>query len=529
MSTDTTDPSLETDVQPAPPPPPATDEDPAVERARELERLARAFGLNAKQTQDLAKVVEARGLEYVQRQAELTSAKTRKNPAGFFLSALRDDYHAPKPPTPKEDKKRSRLPQEGPEGWQQAFRDLCKERYPAANPRGWQWAALAPSMREEIQEWMRERAEPQIDLVATERLWREAPDQQREAWRQDEMLRHFEPKADEKPGMAFLARLHLLTNGDAGEAPAPKAPEPDRTPAPASELPAPPRGKADEAPSVPVVRIEIVDPDRCRVWITGRAMAEFQGPHAGLDAQRCVAAWLVAELDRDGGFGATRAAIQDRLQADRQKENARLRGLLDAALRAQPHELAAWREDARKALQPPAPPAPWVLTPQERNVVIEALRGRRGPEADALLKRLLPKAPEQEPRLVRFSRSEHTQDLWRRAEARHGKKEGWTAEFHSKVADQIMRMVQRAEKAAAAGLHPDVEEEVYRYRRNLTKELEKNLKGASDEQLHDASDRLDRMVEGKRKALMEGRGRLRSEEGDEVPSLDRTHERHVQR
>jgi hypothetical protein len=343
------------------------------------------------------------------------------------------------------------------------------------------------------------------------------------------MFRHFEPKADEKPGLAFLARLHLLTNGEAGEAPGTQATEPDRTPAPASELPAPRREGAAEAPAVPVVRIEIVGDDRSRVWITGRAMAEFHGPNAGADAQRCVAAWLTAELDRDGAFGATRAAIQERWQADLQKEHARLRGLVDEALAAKPHELVAWRETARKALTPPAPPAPWVLTPQERNVVIEALRGRRGPEAAALLKRLLPAAPEKEPPLQRFSRSEHTQDLWRRAEARHGKKENWTAEFHSKVADQIMRMVQRAEKAAAAGLNPDVEEEVYRYRRNLTKELEKNLKGATDEQLHAASERLERMVEGKRKALTEGRGRQHLEDGDGVPSLERAHERHVKR
>src|SRR5690349_3284021 len=45
------------EAQPVPPTAPAPLEDPAVEAAREVEKLARDFGLNAKQTQDLAKVV----------------------------------------------------------------------------------------------------------------------------------------------------------------------------------------------------------------------------------------------------------------------------------------------------------------------------------------------------------------------------------------------------------------------------------------------------------------------------------------
>src|SRR5689334_9420694 len=56
------------EVQPAPPLAPAPLEDPALETAREMEKLARDFGLNAKQAQDLAKVVEVRGLLYVRQQ-----------------------------------------------------------------------------------------------------------------------------------------------------------------------------------------------------------------------------------------------------------------------------------------------------------------------------------------------------------------------------------------------------------------------------------------------------------------------------
>jgi hypothetical protein len=280
-----------------------------------------------------------------------------------------------------------------------------------------------------------------------------------------------------------------------------------------------------EGPDLPVIKIEAEAPERARVLVNGRPLGTFEGPNAPVDAQRCVAAWLVAELDRDGGLGLTRAALQNRWQAEWQRENARLRSLVDAALAAEPHKLVAWRESARRALTPPAPPAPWTLTPQERNVVIEALRGRRGPEADALLKRLLPKAPEQEPTLARFSHSGHEQELWRRAEARHGLKETWTTEFRAKVRTQIGRMMERAETAAKAGLNPDVEEEVFRYRRNLTRELEQNLKGATDDERRRAADRLEIMVQGKRRALMEGRGRQHPEEGDVVPSLQPTHQR----
>ena len=89
--------------------------------------------------------------------------------------------------------------------------------------------------------------------------------------------------------------------------------------------------------------------------------------------------------------------------------------------------------------------------------------------------------------------------------------------------------MERAEAAAKAGLNPDVEEEVFRYRRNLTRELEQNLKGATDDQRRRAADRLEIMVQGKRRALMEGRGRQHPEEGDVVPSVQLTHTHSVKR
>jgi hypothetical protein len=44
-----------------------------------------------------------------------------------------------------------------------------------------------------------------------ERLWAEASDEQRKVWLEDEFLRSTAPKADEKPRLTFLARLHALT------------------------------------------------------------------------------------------------------------------------------------------------------------------------------------------------------------------------------------------------------------------------------------------------------------------------------
>lgn len=49
------------------------------------------------------------------------------------------------------------------------------------------------------------------DYEPLARLWAEACDEQRDAWRQDDVIRRFEPKPREKPRLAFLARLYALT------------------------------------------------------------------------------------------------------------------------------------------------------------------------------------------------------------------------------------------------------------------------------------------------------------------------------
>ena len=52
---------------------------------------------------------------------------------------------------------------------------------------------------------------PEPDYAPIAQLWAEASEEQRHAWLQDDFLRMTAPKGDEKPRLAFLARLYLLT------------------------------------------------------------------------------------------------------------------------------------------------------------------------------------------------------------------------------------------------------------------------------------------------------------------------------
>jgi hypothetical protein len=135
--------------------------------AETLEDLGSDFGLNPEQAGKLRVYYKRHGMAYVEEKAELTRAEPRKNAAAFFMRALEKDWKAPV----KLDKKAKPTKPEP-----------SKEKAPARPDYSAQWE-----------------------------LWQGASDEQREAWRQDHLIRQLEPKAGEKPRTAFLARLHGLT------------------------------------------------------------------------------------------------------------------------------------------------------------------------------------------------------------------------------------------------------------------------------------------------------------------------------
>jgi hypothetical protein len=135
--------------------------------AEPLEDLETDFGLNPEQAGKLRVHYKRRGVAYVEEKAELTRAEPRKNAAAFFMLALEKNWKAPV----KIDKK--------------------------AKP-----AKPEPS---------KEKAPARPDYSAQWELWQRASDEQREAWRQDHLIRQTEPRPGEKPRTAFLARLHGLT------------------------------------------------------------------------------------------------------------------------------------------------------------------------------------------------------------------------------------------------------------------------------------------------------------------------------
>lgn len=135
--------------------------------AETLEDLESDFGLNPEQAGKLRACYKRQGIAYVEEKAELTRAEPRKNAAAFFMLALEKNWKAPV----KIDKKTKPTKPEPP-----------KEEVPARPDYSAQWE-----------------------------LWQRASDEQREAWRQDHLIRQLEPKAGEKPRTAFLARLQGLT------------------------------------------------------------------------------------------------------------------------------------------------------------------------------------------------------------------------------------------------------------------------------------------------------------------------------
>lgn len=139
----------------------------AEDDAETLEDLETDFGLNPEQAGKLRVHHKRRGIAYVEEKAELTRAEPRKNAAAFFMLALEKNWKAPV----KLDKK---VKPTKPEP--------SKEKVPARPDYSAQWE-----------------------------LWQRASDEQREAWRQDHIIRQTEPKPGEKPRTAFLARLHGLT------------------------------------------------------------------------------------------------------------------------------------------------------------------------------------------------------------------------------------------------------------------------------------------------------------------------------
>jgi hypothetical protein len=283
---------------------------------------------------------------------------------------------------------------------------------------------------------------------------------------------------------------------------------------------------------LPQVRIEPLEGQKQRVLINGNPLAEFDGPDAYRDAQRSVATLLQGQLERwkaalapdrapSSSFSLTGTLLQQRVTAA-QNENARLRQLLDDALRTassliESAQAEHWR--GLEALEPlcariknalafPPPPAPAILSPPERNVVLEALRGRLDPRLSApLLQRLAPGAPETEPPLSpAFSASNYERGLWKRALAAHPDAlPERNADLHGKLSTQIKRMVAEAVADSAAGLDPYAEAEVRakvrQYRATLMKNLEDNLPNPTPEQREAYLTRVKTACEERRQEL----------------------------
>ena len=147
------------------------------EAQAELDKIVIEFGLSRKQGAALKEYVERDGLAYVLEKADIVRSRERDNAAMTFIAALRGDWKKPVPVARPRPKKKTTPPPKKPE-----------------LPPGPELPATASIFEAEAAA-----------------LWSNASQEQKDAWLQDEMLRHFQPKAGQKPGLAFLSRLHLLT------------------------------------------------------------------------------------------------------------------------------------------------------------------------------------------------------------------------------------------------------------------------------------------------------------------------------
>jgi hypothetical protein len=91
-----------------------------------------------------------------------------------------------------------------------AFETACD------SPEGWKRrkSAAKKATRRKPPEPKPEEPQPvgtNPDYSAQWQLWQAASEEQRNLWRQDEVIRRFEPRVGSQPRSAFLARLYTLT------------------------------------------------------------------------------------------------------------------------------------------------------------------------------------------------------------------------------------------------------------------------------------------------------------------------------
>lgn len=138
----------------------------------ELDTIADAFGSDGRQRAKAVACAKRRGMPFVLEQADIVRTKPNiRNLAGAFEKACDspEGWKRPKPAATKKPKpsKPDSKPEEPP---------------PAQNP----------------------------DYSSVRDAWLQASEDQRDLWRRDAQIRHFEPKPGKTPGYAFLVRLHQL-------------------------------------------------------------------------------------------------------------------------------------------------------------------------------------------------------------------------------------------------------------------------------------------------------------------------------
>jgi hypothetical protein len=178
--------------------------------AEELAELEEAFGLNGSQKEKVRGYAESRGVDHVRDKADLTRLKAEKNAAKFFLDAQEGDWKRPVKLSKKKNLGPSCIggndnhpPMTAEEAYfaERAVRKA--ERLKGQQPEA---QAQQPPMP------------PAPDYSAEKALWRDASDEQRQAWLKDEFLRRLAPKDGEEPRPLFLCHLRTLTQPQTQEA-----------------------------------------------------------------------------------------------------------------------------------------------------------------------------------------------------------------------------------------------------------------------------------------------------------------------
>jgi hypothetical protein len=140
----------------------------------ELQQIASEFGSDSRQKAKAEACAKRRGMTFVREQAEIVRSNPKiENAAGAFETAC-----------------------DSPEGWKRrksAAKKATRRKPPEPKPEEPQPVGTNP------------------DYSAQWQLWQAASEEQRNLWRQDEVIGRFEPRVGSQPRSAFLARLYTLT------------------------------------------------------------------------------------------------------------------------------------------------------------------------------------------------------------------------------------------------------------------------------------------------------------------------------